>query len=117
VEKEAISYQLSAISQKPAAGEAPKSIALTQPEERALGLAIARLPETIDAVAESLLPSALCDYLYDLAGKFMTFYEACHVLQAPDEATKAARLRLCDLTARALKLGLALLGIPTLERM
>ena len=90
---------------------------LVQPAERALGMAILRLPEIIDAVADSLLPNILCDYLYDLAGKFMTFYESCPVLQAPDKATRASRLRLCDLTARALKLGLGLLGIPTLERM
>jgi arginyl-tRNA synthetase len=47
----------------------------------------------------------------------MTFYESCPVLQAEDTATLASRLRLCDLTARALRLGLGLLGIGTLERM
>lgn len=93
------------------------AITLAEPAERALALMILRLPETIDAVAESLLPNILCEYLYDLAGRFMTFYEACPVLQAPDDATRASRLRLCDLTARALRLGLALLGIRTLERM
>ena len=77
---------------------------------------ILRLPEIIDAVADTLLPNILCDYLYDLAGKFMTFYESCPVLQAEDEV-RTSRLRLCDLSARALKLGLSLLGIPTLERM
>jgi len=93
------------------------AITLADPAERALALTILRLPETIDAVADSLLPNILCEYLYDLAGRFMTFYEACPVLQAPDDATRASRLRLCDLTARALRLGLALLGIRTLERM
>jgi arginyl-tRNA synthetase len=118
-EREATSHQPSAVSQESPAVSQELSAATHQPSvpERALALAIARLPETIDAVADSLLPSVLCDYLYDLAGKFMSFYEACPVLQAPDEATKTSRLRLCDLTARTLKLGLALLGIPTLERM
>jgi arginyl-tRNA synthetase len=93
------------------------AIVLVEPAERALALAILRLPETIDAVADALLPNILCEYLYDLAGRFMSFYEACPVLQAPDDATRASRLRLCDLTARALRLGLALLGIRTLDRM
>jgi arginyl-tRNA synthetase len=39
------------------------------------------------------------------------------VLAAPDEATRAARLRLCRLTQRVLSDGLTLLGIPVVERM
>lgn len=93
------------------------AIALGHDTERSLALAILRLAETIESVGESLLPNVLCDYLYDLAGRFMAFYESCPVLQAEDDATLASRLRLCDLTARALHVGLGLLGIPTLERM
>jgi len=104
-------------SQQPAGQAGQAAITLGEPAERALGMAILRLPETIDAVADALLPNILCEYLYDLAGRFMTFYESCPVLQAPDDVTRASRLVLCDLTARALKLGLALLGIRTLERM
>lgn len=92
-------------------------IELTAPAERGLALAIARLPDVIDCVADILMPNYLCEYLYDLAGRFMAFYESCPVLKADDVATRASRLRLCDLTARALRLGLSLLGIRTLERM
>jgi arginyl-tRNA synthetase len=92
-------------------------IRVDHPAERALAIKVLQLAETIDAVAENLLPNILCDFLYDLAGRFMSFYESCPVLQAPDEQTLASRLRLCDVTARALKIGLGLLGIPTLERM
>jgi arginyl-tRNA synthetase len=64
-----------------------------------------------------LEPHLLCSYLYEVAGEFMRFYEQCPVLQASQEATRLGRLRLCGLTARTLKLGLALLGIETIERM
>lgn len=84
--------------------------------ERALAIRVLQLAESIDSVGENLLPNVLCEYLYDLAGRFMAFYEACPVLQA-EPATQASRLKLCDLAARALKLGLGLLGISTLERM
>lgn len=93
------------------------SIRLDHPAEIALGKRILQLPETLDAVSETLFPHILCEYLYDLAGKFMAFYENCPVLNAPDAATRGSRLRLCDLTARALRLGLDLLGIRVLERM
>jgi arginyl-tRNA synthetase len=92
-------------------------LTLTEPAELALGLRLARLRETVDVIASDLEPHVLCTYLYELAGDFMRFYETCPVLQAPDEATRLSRLRLCDLTARTLKLGLWLLGIETIERM
>ncbi|MCG8404397.1 MAG: arginine--tRNA ligase [Phycisphaerales bacterium] len=93
------------------------SIALCHTAERDLALSLLRLPDVIDGVADSLLPSYLCEYLYELAGRFMAFYESCPVLKAHDSKSQGSRLRLCDLTARALKLGLGLLGIETLERM
>jgi len=95
----------------------PSGVQLDHPVERALALCILRLAETIDSVGENLLPNVLCEYLYALAGCFMAFYEECPVLQAPNEATRTSRLLLCERTARALKLGLGLLGIQPLERM
>jgi len=92
-------------------------IALVEPAERALGLRLAQFPETIDAVARECLPNILCGYLYDLAGAYMSFYESCPVLKAPDDATRASRLLLCELTARTIRTGLDLLGIQTLEQM
>ncbi len=93
------------------------ALRIEHPAERALALRLARLPEAIEAVASELLPHILCGYLYDLAAEFMRFYESCPVLQAADEASRLSRMRLCDLTARTLRLGLALLGIEVIERM
>jgi arginyl-tRNA synthetase len=69
-----------------------------------------------EAVAEELRPNYLCNYLYELAGRFTGFYENCPVLKAPPEE-RASRLALCDLTGRVLKQGLHLLGLETPERM
>jgi arginyl-tRNA synthetase len=102
------------------AGSGALSIAgliLADPAERGLGLRLARFRETLALVANDLTPHTLCTYLFDLAADFMRFYEACPVVQAADEATRLSRMRLCDLTARTLRLGLRLLGIETLERM
>ena len=93
------------------------TLALAHPAERALALRLARLRETIDVVAADLTPHVLCTYLYDLAADFMRFYESCPVLDAPDDASRLSRMRLCDLAARTLRLGLGLLGIEVIERM
>ena len=91
-------------------------IVLNEPAELALAVRLAQFPETVAAVADECLPNLLCGYLFDLAGAFMGFYEACPVLKA-DGATRASRLMLCLLTARTIKTGLGLLGIETLEQM
>ncbi len=91
-------------------------INLVAPEEIALAKHLLNFGLTLEAVAEEYRPNFLCNYLYDLAGKFTAFYENCPVLKA-DAATRASRLALCDLTARVLKQGLETLGIETVEQM
>ena len=71
---------------------------------------------TLDAAAEEYRPNFICNYLYELAGRFTTFYENCPVLKSESQQ-RASRLLLCELTARVLKQGLEVLGIETLEQM
>jgi arginyl-tRNA synthetase len=91
-------------------------IAIAEPAERALALKLLGLGEAVETVAAALEPHRLTTYLFELATAFTDFYEACPVLQA-DKAVRASRLALCALTARALTLGLDLLGIRVPERM
>ena len=92
------------------------NIQLAKEEEIALAKHLLNFGLTLEAVAEEYRPNFLCNYLYELAGKFTSFYENCPVLKA-DDATRASRLELCDLTARVLKQGLETLGIETVEQM
>ena len=94
----------------------PASLSLVAPEEIALAKYLLNFGLTLEAVGEELRPNFLCAYLYELAGKFTSFYENCPVLKA-DEATRNSRLVLCDLTARVLKQGLNVLGIDVVEQM
>ncbi|TDC13506.1 arginine--tRNA ligase [Streptomyces sp. 8K308] len=87
------------------------------PAERALGLQLDGFGETLESVAESYEPHKLAAYLYGLASQFTTFYDQCPVLGAPEPAVVANRLFLCELTARTLREGMALLGIHTPERL
>jgi arginyl-tRNA synthetase len=93
------------------------AITLGEPAERALGLEILRLSEALDAVVADYRPNQLTAYLFDLAGRYSTFFEQCPVLKAPDAATRNSRLLLCDLTARTIAKGLELLGIRVVEKM
>lgn len=86
------------------------------PEELALAKHLLNFGLTLEAVGEECRPNFLCNYLYDAAGLFARFYEACPVLKA-EGAARITRLTLCDLTGRVLQQGLSALGIETLEQM
>ena len=101
-------------SQAPAPAAA--AFTLTAPEELALAKQLLNFGLTLAAVAEECRPNYLCNYLYELAGAFARFYEACPVLKA-EEPARASRLALCALTGRVMKEGLQALGIETTEEM
>ena len=92
-------------------------ILLTSPHERALGLELLRFGEALDLALEDYRPNQLTGYLFDLANRYATFYEHCHVLGAESDDLRNSRLLLCDLTARTLRLGLELLGIEVVDKM
>ncbi|MBO0918540.1 arginine--tRNA ligase [Streptomyces laculatispora] len=88
------------------------------PAERALGLHLDRFAEVLSEVAAGYEPHKLAAYLYQLASHYTTFYDQCHVL-SDDNSPEVVENRLffCDVTARTLHQGMALLGIRTPERL
>jgi arginyl-tRNA synthetase len=90
--------------------------ALASDAERQLALGLLALPEAFASSLAALQPHRLCTYLFDLAQRFTSFYDACPVLSS-EGALRDERLALCDLTARTLRLGLSVLGIDAPEQM
>ncbi|MAK72113.1 MAG: arginine--tRNA ligase [Idiomarina sp.] len=90
---------------------------LDDPREVALANQLVRFNEVVHQVYDKAMPHFLCGYLFELAGRFSSFYEACPILNQDNEALRNSRLKLARLTANTLSEGLDLLGIPTLEKM
>ena len=101
-----------------AAGETAGAADLrfSEAQEWALIRELLKFDAVVAEVEEELLPNRLCSYLFELSQVFNRFYDQVPVLKA-EEPARRSRLALCRLTAETLKLGLGLLGIPTLERM
>jgi arginyl-tRNA synthetase len=91
-------------------------VTLTEPEELDLAKLLVAMPDVIERVIEDHQPNHLCAHLFDVAQSFSRFYEACPVLKA-EEPARSSRLALCDVASRALRTGLALLGIEVLEKI
>ena len=88
------------------------------PQEKALALKLLQLEEVLDSVIADCTPNLLCNYLYELASLYMSFYEACPILkEGINEETKTSRLAICATVASTLAKGLDILGIDVMERM
>ena len=125
------------------AADSAAGFVLREPAEVNLARQLLRLGQVVSDVERDLLPSKLCEYIFELAGDFNRFYEAhlpspppapallrplnarrdvrcaqaCPVLGAPTAEVTASRLALCELTAAVLALNLRILGIEPLERI
>ena len=92
------------------------AIGLNTAEELSLAKHLMSFGHTLEMAAEDNRPNYLCNYLYDLAGRFSRFYESCPVIKA-GQAERESRLVLCELTGRVLQKGLDALGIQVTEVM
>ncbi|EJU8985778.1 arginine--tRNA ligase [Salmonella enterica] len=92
-------------------------IIISEDREAQLAARLLQFEETLTVVAREGTPHVMCAYLYDVAGLFSGFYEHCPILSAENDAIRNSRLKLAQLTAKTLKLGLDTLGIETVERM
>jgi arginyl-tRNA synthetase len=87
------------------------------PAEKAVVKLLYSYPQVLADAANSLSPSLIAAFVYDLAKSFNHFYHD-HVIvdeQSPD--TSAFRLKLAEMVAETLKEGTRLLGITVPERM
>ena len=96
---------------------ASAQVIINEDREAQLAARLLQFEETLTVVAREGTPHVMCAYLYDVAGLFSGFYEHCPILSAENEEIRNSRLKLAQLTAKTLKLGLDTLGIETVERM
>lgn len=93
-------------------------INVLEPQEKTLAMKLLQLEEVLDSVIAEGTPNLLCNYLYELASLYMSFYEACPILKdTVSTEVKEARLALCHVIANTLEQGLTILGIEVMERM
>lgn len=91
---------------------------LVESQEKQLALKTLQFEETLQQVMKDAQPNLLCNYLYELASLYMSFYEACPILKEGIEpAVRDSRLMLSIGVSRLLAKGLDLLGIEVMERM
>lgn len=78
---------------------------------------LVEFPEVVKTSGLNLTPHILCEYLYELANSFNSFYTTNRIVDAETEDIKFARALLASKTSLVIKKGLYLLGIDVIEKM
>jgi arginyl-tRNA synthetase len=87
------------------------------PSEKELLLLAEQFELILKQAADSLDPSTIAIYLFQLAQSFNSFYAALSIVNAENEEKKQLRLKLASLVATILSSGMLLLGINVPEKM
>jgi arginyl-tRNA synthetase len=87
------------------------------PLEKALAIELSNFPAVINEAAETLDPSKVAIYTFNLAKLFNSFYAELSIANAESEEKKQLRIKLSILTAATLQKGMRALGIEVPEQM
>ena len=82
--------------------------------ERDLALLLARFDDILELAARKLSPHILCEFLFELAQKFHSFYEECPVSGSVHFDERIQLLLACE---RVFEDGMYILGVVPLDRM
>ena len=87
------------------------------PKELALIQRLTEYPAIVRNAGDNFSPAVICNYAYDLACDFNSFYHDLSILNEPDAAKRALRLLLAKNVGKVLNAAMSLLGIEMPERM
>ena len=78
-----------------------------------------RYPSVVARSADTMDPSIMAAYVYDVCKSFSAFYRDCPILSVESEQPKLARARLAlaECTLTVLKTAMELVLVPFVERM
>lgn len=87
------------------------------PAEKRLILTLEQYPEVMQHAADEYNPSLVCNYIFQLAQYFNSFYDAHSISKAENEEKKQLRLMIIIMTAQVMRHSMNTLGISLPEKM
>ena len=98
-------------------GSEASAALLTDPAEWDLTKLLGEFPAVVAKAAQSLDPSSVAVYLYEVCKAFSRFYHDCPILSAETDALRSARLFLAQCTLTVLRRAMHLVLVPFVEAM
>ena len=87
------------------------------PLEKEVTIQLEQFTSMLEDAATAFDPSKVAIFIFNLAKTFNALYAEHSITNAETEEKKILRLQLAALTAKTLKTGMGVLGIPVPERM
>lgn len=87
------------------------------PAEKKLIVSLEQYADVMQAAADEYNPSLLCNYTFQLAQQFNSFYDAHSISKAENEEKKQFRLMLIVMTAQVIRSAMGTMGIRLPEKM
>jgi len=109
-------FRVGEVDPESVSADAATLAVLTEPEEQELIKALADFPTLVESAAETLEPHRIATYLLETARLAHLWYHKHHVLEQPEDLTRA-RLALARGAQIVLRNGMRILGITSPERM
>lgn len=109
--------RIKSILRKVTAGQPLDDYGILEKQEKDLLLLTETYDQVIRQAAAGLDPSALANYLFQLAQNFNTFYAAYSIVNAETNDKKELRVRIASMVAVILESGMKMLGIQVPEKM
>ncbi|MFA6151180.1 MAG: arginine--tRNA ligase [Chitinophagaceae bacterium] len=85
--------------------------------EKDIIVKLEQYPGIMETAATEMSPSVLCNYTFQLAQAFNTFYDQHSISKAENEEKKQLRLMMIIMTAKTMRHAMSLLGIALPEKM
>jgi arginyl-tRNA synthetase len=87
------------------------------PAEKKLAITLEQYPVILENAAVEFNPSLICNYCFQLAQEFNSFYDVHSISKAENEEKKQLRLMLIIMAAQIMRSAMQLLGIKLPEKM
>ena len=108
---------LSKAAEAGAVGQTGEILSAAGAGEKSLMLQIARFSEMMEGAFEEMAPHKICQYIYELANRFNSFYHDTKILAEEDEKRRSSYIALISLTKTVLETCIHVLGFEAPDRM
>ena len=108
---------LSKAAEAGAVGQTGEILSAAGAGEKSLMLQIARFSEVMAGAFEEMAPHKICQYIYELANRFNSFYHDTKILTEEDAGRRSSYIALISLTKTVLETCIHVLGFEAPDRM
>ena len=108
---------LSKAAEAGAVGQTGEILSAAGAGEKSLMLQIARFSEVMEGAFEEMAPHKICQYIYELANRFNSFYHDTKILTEEDAGRRSSYIALISLTKTVLETCIHVLGFEAPDRM